>query len=185
MDKSSESTLDSRALHSESLVIDGLLPSHTRPMGYTKRMEDRMDEMLDNKSTPAEILSEMEKIFNEQLYKGKTDYWEWWERSGVNVIHTTIGDVEGVSSERAYKSAIKEIAGWTRRFDYFDELVKVTDGDDIVKSWKEDKKGVILGFQNSHHLGKNLCRVEEFYNFGVRIIQLTYNLRNNVGDGCT
>jgi membrane dipeptidase len=32
--------------------------------------------------------------------------------------------------------------------------------------------------------GENLDRFDEFHNFGVRIVQLTYNRRNLMGDGC-
>lgn len=185
MSEKAENEKDSKSIHEQSLVIDGLLPTHTRPMGYTDKMKARLSEMLENNEPKSEIIEEMEEIFNRQLFEGETDYWEWWQESGVDVINTTIGEVEGVSSRRAYHSAVEEIAGWTRRFDYFDGLIKITQGEDIIHAWEENKKGVILGFQNSHHLRKDLSLLEEFYNFGARIIQLTYNLRNNVGDGCT
>ena len=44
--------------------------------------------------------------------------------------------------------------------------------------------GLILGFQNTAMLERDLARLEVFHRLGVRIIQLTYNERNIVGDGC-
>src|SRR5205807_1838542 len=46
------------------------------------------------------------------------------------------------------------------------------------------KHGLILDFQNATPFGDDLDRVEYFHNLGVRMVQLTYNLRNLVGDGC-
>jgi len=172
-------------IHEEALVIDGLFPTRLRPMGYTEKMKLRMEEMLANEEPLSEISDEMTRIFNRQLYKGETDYWQWWEQSGVNVIHTTIGAVEGISSEKAYSSAIDEIAGWDRRFSTFPQLLKVASVKDIQEVQETGKYGVILGFQNTHHIMNDLKKLELFYNFGIRIMQLTYNLRNSVGDGCT
>ena len=49
----------------------------------------------------------------------------------------------------------------------------------------EGRKGVILAFQNATHIGEDLDNIEFFHRLGVRIIQLTYNSRNLLGDGCT
>ena len=45
--------------------------------------------------------------------------------------------------------------------------------------------GLLLGLQDSLPIGRDLGRVETLSNAGVRVIQLTYNTRNLVGDGCT
>lgn len=173
-------------IHKESLIIDTLSPTFfLRPLGYTEKMRTRMKEMLDKGEPLSEIRSEMTEIFNEQLYEGETDYWRWWEESGVDVVHTTLGEVEGVTPPLAYESAIDQIAGWTKRFDAFDQLIKVTNSKDIQEARAAGKYGVILGFQNSHHIMRDLGKLELFYNLGIRIMQLTYNLRNNIGDGCT
>ena len=44
---------------------------------------------------------------------------------------------------------------------------------------------MILDFQNGTPFGSNLSNIDVFYNLGVRVVQLTYNLRNLIGDGCT
>ncbi|MCI0627393.1 MAG: dipeptidase [Acidobacteria bacterium] len=45
------------------------------------------------------------------------------------------------------------------------------------------KIGIILGVQDSAHFYK-LDDVNEFYSFGQRVSQLTYNARNLLGNGC-
>jgi len=44
--------------------------------------------------------------------------------------------------------------------------------------------GLILGFQNTEMLGRDLSRLDTFRQLGVLIIQLTYNTRTLIGDGC-
>jgi membrane dipeptidase len=63
--------------------------------------------------------------------------------------------------------------------------VKVLRAADAHRAKAEGKKGVILNFQNTTHFGEDLANVDLFYDFGLRIVQLTYNQHNLVGDGCT
>ncbi|PYP22599.1 MAG: peptidase M19 [Gemmatimonadetes bacterium] len=65
------------------------------------------------------------------------------------------------------------------------ELILVRRAADIERAHRSKKHGLILDFQNATPFGDDLDRVEYFYNLGVRMVQLTYNLRNLVGDGCT
>ena len=44
--------------------------------------------------------------------------------------------------------------------------------------------GVVLNFQNAAPIGTQLDRLHLFHELGVRSVQLTYNERNAVGDGC-
>lgn len=55
---------------------------------------------------------------------------------------------------------------------------------DIHKCMNEGVKGLILGFQDTLALEDRLEFVGLYHRLGVRIIQLTYQRRNLVGDGC-
>jgi membrane dipeptidase len=55
---------------------------------------------------------------------------------------------------------------------------------DIGRAKKEGTLGLILGFQNTDMIERDLARLDMFHRLGVRIVQLTYNDRNIVGDGC-
>ena len=49
---------------------------------------------------------------------------------------------------------------------------------------RENRVGVIFGFQNSSPIEEDLNLLEVFYRLGVRVIQITYNDLNFVGAGC-
>ena len=55
---------------------------------------------------------------------------------------------------------------------------------DIERAKRENKTGVILGFQNAHAFEDNLGYIEAFADMGVRVVQLCYNTQNLVGTGC-
>jgi membrane dipeptidase len=57
--------------------------------------------------------------------------------------------------------------------------------DDILQAKKERKTGVIFGPQNANFLEGRVDFLEVMYDLGIRIMQLTYNERNFIGDGCT
>jgi membrane dipeptidase len=56
--------------------------------------------------------------------------------------------------------------------------------EDIFEAKKNGKVGLIMGFQNSRPIEDKLERLAFFHALGIRVIQLTYNERNFVGDGC-
>ena len=57
--------------------------------------------------------------------------------------------------------------------------------DDLKRANRERKVGLIFRFQGAEPLGEDSDRVPMFRDLGVRVIQLTHNRRNLVGDGCT
>jgi len=48
----------------------------------------------------------------------------------------------------------------------------------------DGRLGIVFGFQDTTPLEGNVDRVDLFRDLGVRVIQLTYNVRNLAGDGC-
>ena len=65
------------------------------------------------------------------------------------------------------------------------EVALILTADDIERVYREGKHGVIIDFQDTIPFGTDIERIDLFYNLGLRQVQLTYNLRNLVGDGCT
>ena len=55
---------------------------------------------------------------------------------------------------------------------------------DIEKAKREGKHALIFGPQDSSFLEGNLHFLKVAHEWGIRIIQLTYNSRNEAGDGC-
>lgn len=61
----------------------------------------------------------------------------------------------------------------------------VTSVAEIEAAVQAGKIGVILTFENTLPLDGDVHMVDIFYRLGLRVMQLTYNERNLVGDGCT
>ncbi len=102
--------------------------------------------------------------------------------SGLTAFNHTLGYVFG--DQEPYEFTIRQIAMWDnliRR--HPDALCKVYSVSDIRQAHAQGKTGVIYGFQNAAMMGSDAKRVETFANLGVRVIQLTYNGRNQLGDG--
>jgi membrane dipeptidase len=104
--------------------------------------------------------------------------------SGLTAFNLTLGHVAGTAEP--FEATVADIAGW----DAFirrqpERLRKVFTAADIDAARAAGQIGVIYGFQNTEMLGRSLDRVRIFAGLGVRIVQLTYNGRNAVGDGAT
>lgn len=102
--------------------------------------------------------------------------------SGMTAVNMTLGHVFGEGDP--FEATVADI-GWMdaaiRR--YAGDLLKVYSTADIHAARQSGRVGVIYGFQNAEMLGEDADRVGLFSDLGVRVIQLTYNLRNRLGDG--
>lgn len=56
--------------------------------------------------------------------------------------------------------------------------------DDLKRIKREGRFGVIIGCQNARIVGTDLATLLVFHRLGLRVMQLTYNERNHVADGC-
>ncbi len=102
--------------------------------------------------------------------------------SGTTAVNVTVGFVAG--DREPFQQTVAEVAKWTAAIAaHPGELVTVLSVADIARAKREQKVGVILGFQNAAMMGDAPERVDIFADMGVRIVQLTYNLRNQLGDG--
>lgn len=104
--------------------------------------------------------------------------------AGLNAVNITLGHVAG--SDDPFEATVRDIASW----DAFIRsepaaLRKVFTAADIAAAQAAQQVGVIYGFQNTEILGEDFDRIALFAQLGVRIVQLTYNGRNRVGDGAT
>jgi membrane dipeptidase len=102
--------------------------------------------------------------------------------SGMTAVNWTVGFVFG--TEEPFQESVAEVAQYDRLIrENPRDLVKVLTTADIARAKAERKVGVILGFQNAAMMGDDASRVDIFADMGVKIIQLTYNLPNQLGDG--
>ena len=103
--------------------------------------------------------------------------------SGITAVNATCSG--GGVGAPAFIQTISNIAYYEREFvTHPDVLMKIRTVADIHEAKRAGKVGIILGFQDAVMLDADVSRVNLFHALGVRIIQLTYNVRNLVGDGC-
>jgi membrane dipeptidase len=72
-----------------------------------------------------------------------------------------------------------------RSFNGAEKALIVMKATDIEKAKEEGKHAIIFGPQDSSFLEGNVRFLKTAQDWGIRIIQLTYNSRNEAGDGCT
>lgn len=102
--------------------------------------------------------------------------------SGLNAINITLGYVAGPMEPFEY--SVADIGAWDARVRLQSrDLMKVLTGADILQAKREGRIGLIYGFQNAAMMGDKADRVDIFADLGVRVIQLTYNPANPLGDG--
>jgi membrane dipeptidase len=102
--------------------------------------------------------------------------------SGLSAVNITLGYTMG--DLPPFDHTIREIEVWDSIVAAnAADLVKVRTVDDIYQARGAGKIGIIYGFQNAVAIGADLARAALFAQLGVRVIQLTYNQANHIGDG--
>lgn len=103
-------------------------------------------------------------------------------RAGLSATNLTLGHVFG--DGEPFEESVADIAWWDAAIRKRPkQLLKVFSADDIRDAKESGRVGVVYGFQNTEMFGADAERVDIFADLGVRVVQLTYNLRNRVGDG--
>jgi len=99
-------------------------------------------------------------------------------QSGITAINLTV-------SELKFEDTVENIADVEALVEQHPEaFLVVRQHSDIARAKRENKIGIMLGFQYPGFLEQDPDRIEMFRHLGVRIMQLTYNNRGLFGDGC-
>jgi membrane dipeptidase len=104
--------------------------------------------------------------------------------SGLRVCVVTLGNpaLHGPSAFDDMKRELDAYDAHVRRNP--ERLSTVTAVADIDRAVERGTIGLVYDIQNATPLQDDLARVRTLYAMGIRIVQLTYNTRNLVGDGC-
>ena len=98
---------------------------------------------------------------------------------GVTAMNATIVVWQG------FRDTLDRFAAWESRFEeHADTLMRGHGADDVLRAKEDGKTAVFLGWQNASPIENDLDRLLLFYDLGVRIVQVTYNERNLLGNGC-
>jgi len=100
------------------------------------------------------------------------------QQSGITAINFTISDP-------TFEGTVSNIAALQALIDQHPEVFLIMRRySDIERAKRENKIGILPGFQYTAFLEEKPDRIEMFRQLGVRIMQLTYNNRSIFGDGC-
>ncbi|MDM8347180.1 dipeptidase [Pseudochrobactrum sp. sp1633] len=111
--------------------------------------------------------------------KWSREVFEDMRRGGLTAANCTCSIWEG------FQATINNVTTWNKMFkDNSDLIMQVTKASDILAAKKQNKTGIILGFQNVSAFEDQIGYVEIFKKLGVGIVQMAYNTQNLIGTGC-
>ena len=149
------------------------LPRAARWPGYERAI------VIDNLATPGpfNVSNAYERPYTAQMVANAI-------ASGITAVNVTISGA-GQLGATAFETSVRNIGFLENELDrHPDAFVKVKSAADIRLAKDSRRVGLIPGFQDATMLESDLSRVDLFHQLGIRIIQLTYNVRNLLGDGC-
>ena len=171
-------------LHRESVVIE------TYGLGF--RASTDIDALTAAVAAGASALELQDLNEDMRMTRWATDpdlqqeYRAAWEASGVTCILQNAGE-EGNAPERL----IKRLARYTYLSDTMDDLLlRATKPDDIIAAKQQGRHCFYMSCNGVPLPGDQISVQEElryiriFYQLGCRMMHLTYNRRNVLGDGC-
>ena len=110
-----------------------------------------------------------------------------WESEPV-FQNLRIGNFTAINATAAtwenFLQTMSNLTTWMKRFRERSDILQVMLTSDIFEAKRQDKTGIILGFQNASPIENELDRLGLFHALGVRVIQLTYHETNLLGSGC-
>ena len=171
-------------LHKNSLVIDvyGFMPRASNDGAL-------LNAAITSKASQLEIQDMQEDMSMSRFVSDKKERDEFqnaWEASGVTCVIQNAGE-EGNDVKRL----LKRLAHFTYTTDMMRDFVgKAVTPEDIIQAKKENRHALYFS-GNGVPLPQDWISVEDelryiriFFQLGIRMMHLTYNRRNVIGDGC-
>ena len=104
--------------------------------------------------------------------------------SGITAFNVTIGSVGNEPPLAAFEAILRDIARLDAEIDrHPGVLARVRTGADIRAAKRGGRCGLVYGLQDGVSFEDDLDRLQTLRQFGVMVIQPTYNRRNLLGDG--
>jgi membrane dipeptidase len=172
-----------RRLHEESLIAD--FSPHGEPIPHTERTAAAMAAALELGGLAAALGGLWDEYLREIEEDGEAHARRREEvaRGGVDSLQVTLGAIE--MNMHDWDASLRDAARWRRRAAIGGDVEVCETPEALRAARAAGRTGVMLGLQDTLQIGGDLGRLETLQSLGVRVIQLTYNRRNLVGDGCT
>jgi membrane dipeptidase len=105
-------------------------------------------------------------------------YLDWYREGGVTALAPTMASTESA------RATLNRLAFWHRLFRERDDLLLVRKAQDVELAKHSGRLGIYLHFQGTDPIEDNFDLIDLYKDLGVGVIQLAYNVKNRVGDGC-
>lgn len=87
---------------------------------------------------------------------------------------------------RDFKAAVDALLAWRKRAEeHSDKMLVALAARDFERARREGRLAVLMNFQDATMIESSVDNVDALHALGMRCVQLTYNSRNLLGDGCT
>ena len=106
------------------------------------------------------------------------EHLDLYKKGGLTAVAPTVGGWENAPA------TMRTLGEWVRLIRERDDVLMVRRAVDIEEAKRAGKLGVIFHFQGADPLENSVDLVDAYKAAGVGMIQLTYNVKNRVGDGC-
>jgi membrane dipeptidase len=101
-----------------------------------------------------------------------------YREGGCTAVAPTMGGGENAAA------TLRHLGHWFEYIRQHDDLMLVRTAADVERAKAEGKLGILPHFQGTEPIEDSLDLVDAYKELGVGIIQLSYNVKNRVGDGC-
>ena len=110
----------------------------------------------------------------------RTIQWDRYAEGGITATNHTVSD-----PDLGYVDTLAQIGDARRWIDAnADKVMLATSAADIERAHADGIGAILFGPQDAGFLDFDLGRLHIVHDLGVRILQLTYQRRNCIGDGC-
>ena len=100
-------------------------------------------------------------------------------RTGYSGFHATL------LNRMTLEGALGDLNDWQKRIAENPGIFRLAlTAEDFVAAKENGQVAVLLGFQDTVMIGRNIDNLDVLYEMGTRCLQLTYNYRNLLGNGC-
>lgn len=105
-------------------------------------------------------------------------YLDWYKQGGLTAIAPTVGGWDDA------RTTLANLAKWSKLITQRSDVLLARTASDISTAKSSGKLGLFHHFQGTDPIEGDLNLVYLYKDLGVGLVQLTYNRKNRVGDGC-
>ncbi len=180
-----EASEKAQRIHEEHIVIDSLAPSFISERVLTPPMIELAKKLQAEGKKRSAIKAALAEYLVEHCAtdpETREAYLAFWRRSGVTACSATM--YSSGPPDSAWESAVAEFGRAGRLLKALDgAVVRAGSAAEIEQAHREGRRAVFFNLQNAEPFGDKLERVDALYGLGLRVVQLTYNLRNRFAEG--